>query len=95
MSQEAPFITITILDIIHHRAFYLKQRLGDWTPLCLSLLTDSTSIYIAQLSKFQLRTETLYYNHHKPIDRINLLGSVVETYCVSCEVRTLTIVCFK
>jgi conjugal transfer/entry exclusion protein len=45
---------MTILDIIHQPAFYLKHDVSE-TQLCLRRQTSST--YWAQLSMFHLKTE--------------------------------------
>jgi E3 ubiquitin-protein ligase DOA10 len=42
------FITITILDIIHRRIFYLKHDVSE---------TETSSLYWAHLSRHHLNTE--------------------------------------
>jgi hypothetical protein len=61
--------TITILDIIHRRIFYVSHRVSD-TGFCLRLQaepiqlgrlspeTENISIYWAQISSFHLKPET-------------------------------------
>jgi hypothetical protein len=59
-------ITVTVLDIIHHPVFYLKQDVSE-TGFCLHLQVDRSqlgsetevsTIYWSQLSRFHLKTET-------------------------------------